>query len=50
VDKVSVEEKLRKLEEKYLHELLPEEERLELREAIIKLKKKAEIEAGARLI
>ena len=44
--KTSVAEKLRKLEERYAHELLPEEERLELRETFLKLKKKAEIEAG----
>ena len=39
--------KLRELEERYAHELLPEEERLELRERILRLKKKATaIEAG----
>ena len=42
----SVAEKIRELEEKYLHEFLPEEERLELRERILKLRKKATIEAG----
>ena len=35
-------EKLRKLGAKYRHELLPEEERLELREKIFSLKKKTE--------
>ncbi len=45
--KVTIAERLAKLEEKYLHELLPEEERLELRERILKLKKKATIEAKA---
>ncbi len=44
--KVTIAERLAKLEEKYLQELLPEEERLELRERILKLKKKATIEAG----
>jgi hypothetical protein len=43
-----VAEKLRKLEERYAHELLPEEERLELRERIARLKKKTEKAAGAR--
>ena len=38
--------RLAKLEERYAHELLPEEERLELRERILRLRKKAEIEAG----
>jgi len=36
----SVAERLKKLEEKFAHELLPEEERLELRERILKLKEK----------
>jgi hypothetical protein len=36
----SVAEKLAALEERYHHELLPEEERLELRERILKLKEK----------
>ena len=44
--KATIAEKLRKLEERYAHELLPEEERLELREAILKLKKKVTIEVG----
>ena len=44
----SVAEKIRELEEKYLHELLAEEERLELRERILKLRKKATMEAGRR--
>jgi hypothetical protein len=43
----SVAEKLRKLEERYAHELLPEEERLELRERIHKLRKKLAVEARA---
>jgi hypothetical protein len=38
--------RLAKLEERYAHELLPLEERLELRERILNLKKKATIEAG----
>ena len=42
----SVAEKLRKLEERFAHELLPEEERLELRERILKLKAKTEKTAG----
>jgi hypothetical protein len=40
VDTTSVAEKIRKLEERYAHELLPTEERLELRERILKLRKK----------
>jgi len=40
------EARLAKLEERYAHELLPEEERLELRERVLRLRKKAEIEAG----
>ena len=40
--KTSVAEKLGKLEEKFLHELMPEEERLELRETILKLRAKTE--------
>ncbi len=44
--KISVAERLRKLEERYAHELLPEEERLELRERILKLKAKTEKKAG----
>jgi hypothetical protein len=43
---VTIAEKLGKLEEKYLHELLPEEERLELRERILRLRTKAEKTAG----
>jgi hypothetical protein len=39
---VTIAERLAKLEEKYLHEPLPEEERLELRERIARLKKKTE--------
>ena len=42
----TIAEKLRKLEERYAHELLPEEERLELRERILKLRKKIEMTAG----
>ncbi len=42
----TIAERLKKLEERFAHELLPEEERLELRERILKLKKKATIEAG----
>jgi hypothetical protein len=40
------EARLAKLGERYAHELLPEEERLELRERILRLRRKAEIEAG----
>ena len=42
VDTTTIAERLAKLEEKYLHELLSEEDRLELRERILKLKAKAE--------
>ena len=42
VDTTTIRERLAKLEEKYLHELLPEEERLELRDRILKLKAKTE--------
>ena len=42
----TIAEKLRKLEEKLAHELMGEEERLELRERILRLRKKATIEAG----
>jgi hypothetical protein len=35
-----------KLEERYRHELMGEEERLELRERIIRLKRKVEEKAG----
>ncbi len=45
--KISVEEKLRVLEERYAHELLPEEERLELRETILELWKKLAAAAAA---
>ena len=38
----TIAEKLRKLEEKLAHELMAEEERLELRERILKLKAKTE--------
>ena len=38
----TIAEKLRELEERFAHELLPEEERLELRERILRLKKKTE--------
>ena len=49
VTKVSLVERLAKLEERYAHDLLPEEERLELRERILKLKRKATtLEAGRR--
>ena len=44
--KTTIAERLRKLEERYAHELLPEEERLELRERILRLKKKLETTAG----
>ena len=44
--KASVAERLRKLEERYAHELMGEEERLELRERILKLRKKIETTAG----
>ena len=37
----SVAERLKELEERYAHELMGEEERLELRERILKLKRKA---------
>ncbi len=47
MDTTTIRERLAKLEEKYLHELLPTEERLELWERILKLKKKVEM-AGAR--
>ncbi len=44
----TIAERLRKLEERFAHELLPEEERLELRERILKLKKKAEKTTAGR--
>ena len=40
--KLSVAERLKRLEERFAHELLGEEERLELRERILKLRKKIE--------
>ncbi len=40
--KATIPEKLRVLEERYAHQLMGEEERLELRERILRLKKKAE--------
>ena len=40
--KTSVADRLKTLEERYAHESLPEEERLELRETILKLKAKTE--------
>ena len=46
MDTTTIRERLAKLEEKYLHESLPEGERLELQERILRLRKKAEIEAG----
>ena len=42
----TIAERLRKLEERYAHELLGEEERCELRERILKLRKKLETTAG----
>ncbi len=42
----TIAEKLRELEEKYRHELLPEEKRLELYDLILKLKKKLGTPAG----
>jgi hypothetical protein len=45
--KATIPEKNRKLEAKYAHELLPEEERLELRDRIARLRKKTE-KVGAR--
>ena len=44
----TIAEKLAALEEKYLQELLPEEERLELRERILKLKAKTEKTTAGR--
>ncbi len=40
------ETRLAKLEERYRHEIMGEEERLELRERILGLRKKAETKAG----
>ena len=44
----TIAEKLAELEERYAHELMGEEERLELRERILKLKKKAEKTTAGR--
>ena len=44
--KTSVAERLKRLEAKFAHELLGEEERLELRERILKLRKKIETTSG----
>jgi hypothetical protein len=41
VTKTSVAERLKELEERYAHELIGEEERLELRERILELRRKA---------
>ena len=46
--KTTIAEKLRKLEEKFAHELMGEEERLELRERILRLRKKAEKTTAGR--
>ena len=46
--KVSLAERLRRLEERFAHELLGEEERLELRERILRLKKKTETTTAGR--
>ena len=40
--KTTIAERLMRLEERFAHELLPEGERLELRERILKLRKKIE--------
>lgn len=40
VTKTSVAEKLRALEERFAHELLPDAQRLELRECILRLREK----------
>jgi hypothetical protein len=45
--KATIAERLAKLEEKHLHELLPEEERLELRERILRLRRKLAAAAPA---
>ncbi len=42
----TIAEKLRELEERYRHELMGEEERLELYDLILKLKKKPATPAG----
>jgi hypothetical protein len=44
----SLARKLRELEERYRHELLPEEERLELRERILRLQERVEETAAVR--
>ena len=44
--KTTIAERLRKLEERFAHELMLEEERLELLEKILKLRKKIETTAG----
>ena len=44
----SVAERLAKLEERYRHELLPEEERIELRERILRLRQRVEEAAAGR--
>ena len=46
VTKTTIAERLRKLEERFAHELMLEEERLELLEKILKLRKKIETTAG----
>jgi hypothetical protein len=47
--KATIPEKILKLEERFANELLPEEERLELRERILKLRRNATtLEAGRR--
>jgi hypothetical protein len=43
---ITIARKLRELEERYRHKLMNEEERLKLRERILKLREKAAIEAG----
>ena len=44
----TIAEKLRRLEAEFAHELLPEEGRLELRERILKLRKKIETTSKGR--
>ena len=46
--KTTIPETIRKLEERFAHELLGEEERLELRERILRLKKKTETTTAGR--
>jgi hypothetical protein len=46
---ITIARKLRELEERYRHKLMNEEERLKLRERILKLREKAAIEAGRRV-